>query len=60
MAGAASQNHLLLLLPPILDGGWYGLIYRAPGQTGGAKGRPYGPISKNGDGRKMVTDGMSW
>ena len=27
-AGTASQNHTLLLLPPILDGGWYGLICR--------------------------------
>ena len=29
--GGPFQNHLLLLLPPILDGGWYGLIYWAQG-----------------------------
>ena len=26
-AGAASQNHLMLLLPPVPDGGRHGLIY---------------------------------
>ena len=37
-AGAASQNHLLLLLPPILDCGLYGLLSRAVFPSG-----PSGP-----------------